>query len=126
MAETTDTEPRAPAEMIDTTPDVASVNLLVKRSGCSVREAEITLGGRTRDEQRAIAALGKADLKRVRTHDINAALELLRDAGVEHDAPCPFGAPRNGPTPTWGDVVARMVCAGESVSIPALLKRVAA
>lgn len=115
--------PRAPTPPSSSSVDVASVNVLVKRTGCTIREAEITLAGRPIAEQEKIAATGKPDRELVLALDLEAGLEQLTKAGIKHDEPCPFGAPASGPVPTWGDVVARLVFAGEQVSIALLIKR---
>lgn len=115
--------PRAPTPASSIAPDVASVNVLVRRTGCTIREAEITLAGKPIAEQEKIAATGRANLELVLALDLEAGLEQLTKAGIKHDEPCPFGAPASGAPPTWGDVVARLVFAGEQVSIAALVKR---
>jgi hypothetical protein len=110
----------------DTSADVRSVNRLVRRTGCTIREATLQLEGKPLDEQSAIATRGKPDRTPAREAALADTLKLLGAAKIGASEPCPFGAPKRGPIPTWGEVVARMVSAGEEASLPALLKRVQA
>lgn len=123
MADTTPTQPQPAVAAEDLTPDVQSVRRLVRRTGCSIREAEITLGGKLRAQQQALGRAGAVDRDRVKAVDLEAALGQLKAQKIEHTEPCPFGAPKKGPAPTWGDVVARLVLAGQAGDVATIIAR---
>lgn len=120
MTETTEPETSAPPDL---TADVESVNVLVRRSGCTVRDATLTLQGMSRADQQAFAASKKPNLQLAIDEDIRASLRLLEAAAIDPTDACRLGAPKHGDPPTWGDVVARMCTAGQAGEVPGLIER---
>lgn len=119
-------EPVLPAPRTeDRSADVQCVNRLVRRTGCTIREATRFLEDHTRAEQRELAA-GKIDRTKARDEELQAALKQLEDAGIDPADPCPLGAPKKGPKPTWGDRAARLVYEGRGSSVAELVRRGAA
>lgn len=111
------------ARVPDTSADVAAVNLLVRRCGCSIHEATLQLEGKPAEAQRKIAAHAKADPEPARKAALADALAQLKAAGINASEPCPFGAPKHGAVPTWGDVVARLVYAGQASGVETIVAR---
>lgn len=120
----TDVLPPKPAAPRQTGPSAELVNRLVKRTGCSIREATITLTALPSKEQEAIAAGGRIDYEAVRASDLERALALVTGAGFRPDQPCPYGAPK-GKEWTWGDACKVAVDSGRLSNLAELLKRVA-
>lgn len=107
----------------DLSADGAAVNMLVRRTGCTIREATCQLEGKPGDAQRKIAAHAKAEPEHARKAELAEALAQLKAAGIDAADPCPFGAPKRGPCPTWGDVVARLVCSGQAGDVATIIAR---
>jgi hypothetical protein len=121
----------------DLTASTEAVNMLVKRSGCTIREAGLALAGRSLEQQDRIARSGgieavdgdyrQINLRRgAQDEALKDALAKLKSAGIDPAAPCPFGAPKSGTVPTYGDVVARMIYGGRASQVDQLVARAAA
>lgn len=120
----TDVLPPKPPAPRHAGPPHELVNRLVSRTGCTIREAEITLRTLPRPEQEAIAAGGRVDYEQVRAADLERALALVAGAGLRPDQPCPYGAPKGGEW-TWADACKQTVDSGRLSNLAELLKRVA-